>query len=460
MRKPSSSILAGVGQAIAAPRCGTVQPLGRRLVGLVGACFAGFLGMQPLTLAATVAVGEQLGPGDCVACAWSACVGCMMGPDIAATPACEQCDLTGDNDVDLGDVASFLHAFGERPPCRAVCGNGVLEAGEACDPPNGVTCDANCQIVNGGGLSNDSCQSPIAISECIRSFSNIGATTDGPDEPTQCVILDYSHIDSDIWYCYTATETDVTVVSLCCSAFDTKMAVYSGCDCTSRPMVACSDDDCGTGTTSRVTFPAVAGESYLIRIGGFEGEQGTGEFSIYASESLDFGLNSCGAGAGACFTDDDVQQGNGTPGCEDVDVCMAVCDLDPCCCDTAWDGLCAQKAKGIVEGFDACGAGNGDCLNSNGSPGCDNADCCNDVCKQDPFCCLNEWDQQCAESVGPVCGVFAVCETAVGNCFAENATVGCDIRDCCNLVCDFDAFCCLVDWDDLCVDHAGNLCRG
>jgi len=31
--------------------------------------------------------------------------------------------------------------------CKPMCGNGILEPGEQCDPPNSATCDANCQIV-------------------------------------------------------------------------------------------------------------------------------------------------------------------------------------------------------------------------------------------------------------------------------------------------------------------------
>jgi len=30
---------------------------------------------------------------------------------------------------------------------RIACGNGVKEHGEACDPPDGVTCDMNCQLI-------------------------------------------------------------------------------------------------------------------------------------------------------------------------------------------------------------------------------------------------------------------------------------------------------------------------
>jgi hypothetical protein len=33
------------------------------------------------------------------------------------------------------------------PPVDAVCGNGIVEAGEKCDPPNGTTCDESCQTI-------------------------------------------------------------------------------------------------------------------------------------------------------------------------------------------------------------------------------------------------------------------------------------------------------------------------
>ncbi len=45
----------------------------------------------------------------------------------------------------------------------------------------------------------------------------------------------------------------------------------------------------------------------------------------------------------------------------------------------------------------ACGApGTGDCLRGNGSPYCENAACCETVCAVDPYCCQTEWDGICA----------------------------------------------------------------
>lgn len=44
----------------------------------------------------------------------------------------------------------------------------------------------------------------------------------------------------------------------------------------------------------------------------------------------------------------------------------------------------------------ACGPGAGACNEANGTPGCDHVECCNIVCDLDPFCCDVEWDEFCA----------------------------------------------------------------
>ncbi|MEE9294591.1 MAG: hypothetical protein V3W34_06495 [Phycisphaerae bacterium] len=52
-------------------------------------------------------------------------------------------DLEGNDRVMNGrvDMGAFeFHDFG-------VCGNKIVEPGEDCDPPNGVTCDNDCQIL-------------------------------------------------------------------------------------------------------------------------------------------------------------------------------------------------------------------------------------------------------------------------------------------------------------------------
>jgi hypothetical protein len=81
-----------------------------------------------------------------------------------------------------------------------------------------------------------------------------------------------------------APFTGTATVSLCGSDFDTMIAVYAGTGCPpSTPPIVCVDDsECDAEWTARsnVSFPVYGGEKYLIRIGGFQGEQGLGVMEI------------------------------------------------------------------------------------------------------------------------------------------------------------------------------------
>lgn len=274
-----------------------------------------------------------------------------------------------------------------------VCGNGLLESGEECDDGNvqaGDGCDPRCLTES---PANNDCDTPLAVGDGESSFDSTGATTDGPDEAETCNFFESARLEADVWFCYTSSCSGQVVASLCGSDFDTKMAVYSGCGCPSTTPVGCSDDDCGVGAfNSRVAFPSVQGQSYMIRIGGFQGDQGAGTLTISC------GADPCSPDAGECFV------AHESTGCEDEDCCGATCSLDPYCCDVAWDDVCAGKAEGLCMGsFSACAAGAGSCDAINGSPGCDSSACCNSVCLSDPFCCVDTWDDLCAEQAANVC---------------------------------------------------------
>ena len=47
------------------------------------------------------------------------------------------------------------------------------------------------------------------------------------------------------------------------------------------------------------------------------------------------------------FSCGDCLSSNGTPGCENDDCEATVCAIDSWCCDVAWDGLCAAEANDI-----------------------------------------------------------------------------------------------------------------
>jgi len=379
----------------------------------------------------------------------------------STTPVSIDCEkLCGNGVVDQGERCDPPDDVTCDANCQTItvagpeCGNSEVESGETCDPPNGDTCDANCQITTGGGLANDSCENPIAATDGTRSYTNVGATTDGPPA---CNLFGNPQIDSDIWFCYTATCDELVTVSLCGSLYDTKLAVYTGCACPTVDdnSIACSDDDCGAGQESRATFLAVTGQDYMIRTGGFLGnnnEEGEGTLSIFCEGDPDHGLNTCRATSGDCFS------ANGSPGCNNVDVCTKTCAADPYCCDAEWDALCAQKADGIGNGFDSCGAGNGSCFLPDGTAGCEDSDCCQSVCEVDPFCCLTEWDQVCADAVPERCGIFEACLGARGECFGQHAAPGCNVATCCTDVCNIDPTCCTAEWDATCVDFANQNC--
>ncbi|MHC4429061.1 MAG: hypothetical protein ACYS0D_10750, partial [Planctomycetota bacterium] len=101
---------------------------------------------------------------------------------------------------------------------------------------------------------------------------------------------------------------------------------------------------------------------------------------------------------------------NGTPGCDDPDCEAIVCAIDPFCCDTEWDGICADEACELCGELcpgcppaGACGPGSGDCFIPNGTPGCDDTECCELICSIDPFCCDVAWDTACANAALTFC---------------------------------------------------------
>jgi hypothetical protein len=131
--------------------------------------------------------------------------------------------------------------------------------------------------------ANDSCSKPEAISGFgTFDYDSSFATTDGFSNAACEQYAGDFDIANDLWYCWTATATGPVVLSTCgVNTLDTKIAVYSGC--TPCPeaggILACNDDACDV--QSSVAFSAVAGQSYLLRIGTWIGAfGGPGSFTV------------------------------------------------------------------------------------------------------------------------------------------------------------------------------------
>ncbi|NQT03938.1 MAG: hypothetical protein HQ580_18070 [Planctomycetes bacterium] len=129
-------------------------------------------------------------------------------------------------------------------------------------------------ICIGAPPANDDRQNAKSVGNVTdQAFNTTEATYDGPEDRL-CMS------GKNIWYCYTATCSGGATVSLCGSSFDTKLAVYDGCSSTptSGNMLRCNDDFCDR--QSQITFDAVAGQQYLIQVGGFGDNTGEGLISI------------------------------------------------------------------------------------------------------------------------------------------------------------------------------------
>lgn len=95
-----------------------------------------------------------------------------------------------------------------------------------------------------------------------------------------------------------------------------------------------------------------------------------------------------------CFT-------SGSMGCMDQECCESVCAQDSFCCNVFWDGVCVSEASELCDG---CGDPEaGCCYDAHEGPYCNDRTCCMLVCAVDPFCCDTSWDGICANGANLQC---------------------------------------------------------
>jgi hypothetical protein len=148
---------------------------------------------------------------------------------------------------------------------------------------------------------NDDCEAAIPIGEVIDLPFDTRVATASAIHPGS-----FTNMNMDLFYCYTATCTGPVIFHTCDSDYDTRLAVWAACDCPPTTTLAYNDDDnaiCGLGGEgSAVEVECIAGESYLVQIGGaVPAEVGCGLLSILCYEHT-----------GACCFGDDCQMLAGT----------------------------------------------------------------------------------------------------------------------------------------------------
>ncbi|TKJ36470.1 MAG: hypothetical protein CEE38_11695 [Planctomycetes bacterium B3_Pla] len=180
------------------------------------------------------------------------------------------CYPTFDALIECND--DFGGSFDSQITFKATAGNDYLiEVGSRIDEEAGP---GRMTIISDAppASSNDDCQNAWPI----------GNVDDLPFDTTDATFDGSGHCMSspNIWYCYTAPCTGEATISLCGSSFDTILAVYEGCVCYPKQddLIACNDDACDF--QSELTIDVVAGEDYLIEIGGYASETGKGVLSI------------------------------------------------------------------------------------------------------------------------------------------------------------------------------------
>jgi len=196
---------------------------------------------------------------------------CQCNPTVARLVGCND-DFCGTQSQLSFDVVAGNQYLIEVGGYHQATGQGVLSI--------------SCQGQPSQQPPNDNCNNAKLVGDVTDlAFDTTLATFDGPGI---CMT------SPNIWYCYTASCTGTATVSLCGSSFDTKLAVYNGCQCnpTVARLLGCNDDYCSM--QSQLSFDVIAGNQYLIAVGGYQQAVGQGVLSIScegqgAAAELDFG---------------------------------------------------------------------------------------------------------------------------------------------------------------------------
>jgi hypothetical protein len=209
-------------------------------------------------------------------------------------------DFDGSGGIDGADLAALLGAWGSSS--HDLDGSGTTDA-------------ADLSILLGGwgpcsgAPVNDLCENAITIVEGDTPVCTIGAGTDAPPytAASGCIEFGYNSMTSDVWYSFVAPEMGEVTISTCGAGWDTRLAVYAdaslgtvACPISTvgtTEIIACNDDHSSCGNGSLVSFNAVAGQEYKIRVGGFIGWSGEGVLHLdfhplggVCNEAIDLGI--------------------------------------------------------------------------------------------------------------------------------------------------------------------------
>jgi hypothetical protein len=153
-----------------------------------------------------------------------------------------------------------------------------------------ATCPPITYPPSNSALPNDFCDAAPEIAAPFHDEINTADATEDPDDiPASC---GGGGGGPTVWYSYRAEEVDELVtVATCGSNYDTVISVWTNCGIEAVE-VACNDDFCETQAV--VSWPAIAGQTYLIRIGSFlGGEEGDLVVDVTSTTEAPLGCTNC-----------------------------------------------------------------------------------------------------------------------------------------------------------------------
>lgn len=135
----------------------------------------------------------------------------------------------------------------------------------------------NLTVTGGSGVipptapANDLCANRTTANLGSNTFSTIAAATDGPAHASCQMGAGVNTISNDVWYNFNATTSGPINAMVTSDGFSPEIAVYdgNGCGVFEQRLVSCGDR-C-SGNYGEVTFNALGGQSYTIRVGGGAG---------------------------------------------------------------------------------------------------------------------------------------------------------------------------------------------
>ncbi|MCH8152917.1 MAG: hypothetical protein IH830_11165 [Planctomycetes bacterium] len=167
----------------------------------------------------------------------------------------------------------------------------------------------------------DNCGKALPIGEGTYFGDTTTATNDG------AASCGDSASSADVWFVFTAARDCLLHVNTCGSAYDTVLSIHTLCPSTASTELACNDDfDCDgdgdvgdDGYVSGVTVQAVQGQSYVIRVAGWQGA--TGPFTLNVSCQQSSQADDCSdaqvIGEGMYFGDTTSATNDGSASCGD-----------------------------------------------------------------------------------------------------------------------------------------------